>query len=55
MEEIHSTKCACNKWPNLVTGAGDLQLSVAADMREYIGFAQLDQSQFNVVAVSEEI
>ena len=55
MEEVDTTESSSDKREDGVTGTTNLHLSAAADVREDITLAHLDQSKLRVVAVCREI
>ena len=55
MQEIDTTEGSSDARVNLMAGTRNLHESVAANMREDVTLAQLDESQLSIVAVCEEV
>lgn len=55
MQEVDTSKGASHARPDLLTSTLDADLSSGANMREDITLAHLDQGQFDVVAVGQEV
>ncbi|KIH89564.1 hypothetical protein SPBR_06515 [Sporothrix brasiliensis 5110] len=55
VQEIHAAKGARHDGVDAVVGAPEADAGAAADVREDVGLAHLDQRQFRVVAVRQEI
>jgi hypothetical protein len=55
VKEIDTAEGAGDDGVDLLAGTGDPQHCVAADVRENVSFAQLNQSQLGIVAVGKEV
>lgn len=55
VQEVNTTKGAGDEGIDTLAGTRDPKLGIAADVREDIPLAQLDEGQLSVVAVSEEV
>lgn len=55
VKEVDTTKSTSHNGVDRVTSSLNLHLSVTADVREHILLTHVDQHQFAVVAVGEEI
>ena len=55
VQEVDTTKCSGDQRIDLMTSTTDLQSSARADMWEDIALAKLNEGQFGVVAVCQEV
>lgn len=53
MQEIDSTECSCNNWPQLFIL--NVDLATAADMREDVSLAHLDQAELGIVRMGRVV
>jgi hypothetical protein len=55
VKEIDTTECASDDWVHLLASILNLELSIAANVREDISLAQFNQNEFSVVGVCRVI